>query len=252
VTHFQKDGEKPLLFCSQLSRFQSGAAIRGGVPIIFPWFGAREGEDAAHGFARLVDWRLHEVTLLPEGGANLRFSLPNVVEAATWPSFTVVLAVTVARDLSLELIVTNTSNGEFSFQNCFHTYFAVGDISAVSVEGLHKAGYLDTLENLAEKKDEAKAIEVRGEVDRIYFDASGPVEIIDRAWKRRIRIEKQGSASTVVWNPWLGKSHRMTDFGDEEYKEMICVESGNVARNEITLPAGKSSVTRITLSSSPL
>jgi len=253
VTHFQKNGEKPLLFCSQLSRFQEDSAIRGGVPIVFPWFGAREGEEMAHGFARISEWELHETGALPEGGAMLRFHLPETAKSSTWPPCSLVLVVTVTDKLKMDLVVTNSaSDADFTFENCLHTYFTLGDISAVVVKGLKNTRYLDKQENYAEKADAADQIEIKAEVDRTYLDTAEAVEIIDRSLKRRILIEKMGSMSTVVWNPWIDKARQMSDFGDEEYKQMICVESGNVARNKVTLAPGKSASMSVVISSAPL
>ena len=253
VTHFQKNGEKPLLFTSQFSRFQNDSAIRGGAPIIFPWFGAREGQEAAHGFARLAEWELHETVALPEGGVTLRFSMPDIPQSATWRPFSLVFAVTVTDQLKMEMIVTNRgSEGELTFENCLHTYFTVGDIGAVTVKGLKDARYLDKLENYTEKTDPADQIEIKSEVDRTYLDTAGAVEILDASLKRRIRVGKTGSLSTVVWNPWIAKAHQMSDFGDEEYKQMICVESGNIARNKITLAPARSANMSVTLSSEGL
>lgn len=252
VTHFQKRGEEPLLFCSQLSRFETGAAIRGGVPIVLPWFGPREGQ-SAHGFARTVQWDLNETMALPDGGATLRFSLPETPAGGMWPSFTAIYVVTVTDRLGLELIVTNIApDAEFTFENCLHTYFTVGDVTRVNIIGLKGATYLDKVESFAPKKDSADSIQIDRETDRHYLDTTSTVEILDSSLKRRIKIEKSGSASTVVWNPWTAKARQMPDFGDDEYKKMVCVESGNVAKNRIVLPPGKSSVVKVTLSSGGL
>jgi glucose-6-phosphate 1-epimerase len=252
VTGFQTRGQPPILFMSQCSRFARNQSIRGGVPLILPWFGPREGEPA-HGFARLVDWTLHETTALPEGGATLRFSLPETNAAAMWPSFTANYVVTVADKLTLELIVTNASRDrQFIFENCLHSYFHVGDIAQVSIVGLKGVGYLDKAENYAPKTETAEAITISGEVDRTYLDTAGTVEIRDPSLRRKIFVEKSGSNSTVVWNPWIAKSQQMPDFGDDEYTQMVCVESGNVGRNRIALAPGRSSLLRVVLSSAAL
>lgn len=252
VTDFQKKGEPPLLFTSQFSQFAGDRPIRGGIPVIFPWFGAREG-GSAHGFARTSDWELHEATTVPEGGVSLRFSFPGSAESAMCPTFAANYVVTITDKLTLELIVTNSSgNQELAFENCLHTYFAIGDISEVSVVGLKGTSYYDKADHFVQKIDNADAIRISSEEDRIYFDTTNTVEIVDPVLKRRIRIEKSGSASTVVWNPWIAKSQQISDFGNDEYKQMICVESGNVAKNKLTLPPGKSSVLKVVLSSTRL
>lgn len=252
VTDFQLAGQPPLLFVSQCSRFARSQPIRGGIPIILPWFGSREGEPA-HGFARLVDWELHETSALPEGGATLRFRLPETSDSAMWPPFTANYVVTVTDKLMLELIVTNCSRDQrFSFESCLHTYFHVEDVTQVSIRGLKGATYLDKVESYAQKVDTDDAITISSEVDRTYLDTTSLVEIHDRLLRRKIRIDKSGSHSTVVWNPWIAKSQQMPDFGDDEYKQMVCVESGNVGRNKIVLPPGHSSLLRVVLSSAAL
>src|SRR2546421_2563843 len=136
VTHFRKKDEAPLLFLSQCSRFANNEPIRGGIPVIFPWFGPREGLPQ-HGFARLKAWEVKEVVPAPDGSVSVRFCLPEVPEAGSFPPFSVDYTVTVNRALTLELAVTNRSREDiFTFENCLHTYFEVSDISAVSISGL--------------------------------------------------------------------------------------------------------------------
>jgi D-hexose-6-phosphate mutarotase len=251
VTHFQKNNEPPLLFLSQKSRFAEGQAIRGGIPVILPWFGAREGQPA-HGFARTRTWELKEIVPLPDGTTRLLFSLPDCAGAG-FPPFTADYIVTVGEALGLQLVVSNASSDrELVFENCLHTYFAVGDISAVSITGLKGVSYRDKVENFAEKTETGDAVKIVSETDRVYQDTTGPAEIHDAALRRRIRVEKNGSASTVVWNPWIAKAREMADFGDEEYKKMVCVESGNVGKNKITLAPGKSATLAVKLSSAAL
>jgi D-hexose-6-phosphate mutarotase len=249
VTDFQKKGEPPMLFTSQFSRFAYGQPIRGGIPVVFPWFGSREGEPM-HGFARLLQWELHEAIAVPEGGVTLRFSLPESAESAVWPLFTANYVVTITDRLSLELIVTNGSLDEpFNYEACFHTYFAVSDIQAISITGLKGASYLDKVENFLKKTDTQDVLRIGSEVDRIYPDTPGPIQIADPKFGRNILVETQGCASTVVWNPWTARSQQMPDFGNDEFRQMVCVESGNVSSNKVSLPPGKSSVMRVTLSS---
>jgi D-hexose-6-phosphate mutarotase len=239
ITHFQKKDEPPIFFMSQLSRFNAGTPIRGGIPVIFPWFGPREGM-AAHGFARTEDWELREVAQLATGGVSLRLSLPDSPIAALFQNFSADYLITIEKTLTAELVVANLSaDQDFTFESCLHSYFLVGDIGAVSITGLKNTDYLDQTENFLRKTERAEHIKISQETDRIYLDTTSAVEIHDSSLRRRIRIEKSGSNSTVLWNPWVDKSLQMPDFGDDEYKKMVCVESGNVAGDHITLPAGK-------------
>jgi len=252
VTNFRKKDEPPLLFMSQCSRFDPDQSIRGGIPVIFPWFGMREGLPQ-HGFARLKDWELKEFSPAPDGSVSVRFRLPECPENSAFPPFTADYTVTVDQALTLRLTVTNTSREEpFTFENCLHTYFEVGDVTAVSITGLKGATYLDKVVNFARKTETADAVRIGSEVDRIYLDTTEPVEILDPRLKRRVRIEKQASLSTIVWNPWVTKAQQMPDFGNDEFNRMLCVESGNVASNQITLPPGESSNLVVRLSSTPI
>jgi D-hexose-6-phosphate mutarotase len=249
VTQFKKKDEAPLLFMSQCSRFAEGQPIRGGIPVILPWFGPREGL-RQHGFARVTPWDLKESTVAPDGSVSVRFRLPDSPEAAAFPPFTADYIVTVNQALTLQLVVTNRSkDAEFTFENCLHTYFEVADVTAISLSGLKGIIYLDTIGGSVEKTETSDALRISSEVDRIYQNTTGTVDILDPRLGRRIRVEKQGSTSTVVWNPWINKSRQMPDFGDEEYERMICVESGNVASNSISLPPGGSSTLTLKLSS---
>ena len=252
VTHFKKNDEPPLLFMSQVSRFVEGQPIRGGIPVIFPWFGMREAM-GQHGFARTKPWDLKEFAPAPDGSVSVRFRLPDSPEASSYPPFTAEYVVTVSDKLKLELVVTNTSGEEpLVFENCLHTYFEVGDIKGTSVHGLKGASYLDKVENFAKKNEKNDAIKIGSEVDRIYLNSTGPVEVLDPKLKRKIRVEKHGSTSTVVWNPWIAKAQQMPDFGNDEYLRMVCIEPGNVSSNQISLPPGETSRLTVTISSSPV
>ena len=247
VTHFQKKNEPPLLFMSKCSRFSEGQPIRGGIPIVLPWFGPREGMPQ-HGFARTKNWEVKEITPSADGSVSVRLMLPDCPEASAFPPFTAEYVVTINQGLKLELVVRNASDAEeLTFENCLHTYLEVGDINAVSVTGLKGSSYLDKVEDFAKKTEENESLRIGSEVDRIYLNTIAPIEVADPRLGRRIRLEKQSSLSTVVWNPWIAKAQQMPDFGNEEYERMLCVESGNVASNAIKLPPGESSTLSLKL-----
>lgn len=248
VTHFQKHGEAPLLFLSEASRFEKDAPIRGGIPIIFPWFGKPAGRETMHGFARLHPWEIVTTQKQPDGSVTLHLRLPASVGL---PGVPLEYLVTVGQTLTVELVTTNYSNADLVFENCLHTYFTVGDINAVSVAGLQGVEYLDALDGRARKPELGAAIPFASEVDRIYLNTLHPVAIRDAALQRTILVEKSGSATTVVWNPWIAKAHAMPDFGDQEYQRMVCVESGNAAVNAISLAPGAETRLRVALSSTP-
>jgi len=248
VAGFQKNGEPPLLWMSAASQFAADKPIRGGVPVCFPWFGGREGLPA-HGFARLTVWELVETTMLPDGGVSVRLQMPENAGGANAVRGKVEFIVTVNDKLTMELRVTNTAAEPLSFEECLHTYFTVGDINDISVTGLKGVAFLDKVGGTFHKVEADDAIRFSAETDRVYLDTTGAVEIHDAKLGRKIRVEKSGSASTVVWNPWVAKSKAMPDFGDEEFHRMFCVESGNVGQNKITLAPGKTSALKVVLHS---
>lgn len=243
VTGFRKNGEPPLLFMSAASHFAPDKAIRGGVPLIFPWFGPRDNLPS-HGFARTVTWDLKDTALLPGGGVRIRLGMPAV------KSYDVEYLITVSDTLTLELVVGNTGNKEASFETSFHTYFHVGSIDDVSLTGLKDTGYFDKVRKTG-ALETADAIRITEETDRVYFDTAATVEIIDPSLGRTIRVEKSGSQSTVVWNPWIAKAKALDDFADEEYRNMVCVESGNVGKNKVTLPSCGRTTLKAVVSSTP-
>jgi D-hexose-6-phosphate mutarotase len=249
VTHFQKHDEPPLIFVSAKSYFAAGKAIRGGVPICFPWFGNRAGEPS-HGFARTTAWQLVKTAAAPDGAVTLRFALPQLPGREAWSSLRTEFTVTVADTLTMELSTANEScDSALEIENCLHSYFHVGDIGAVSLTGLQGAAFLDNAAggNGARKIQDEAALRIPRETNRIYLDTTSAVEIRDESFKRIIRVEKTGSNSTVVWNPWTTQK-LPDDFDPAEHQRMVCVESGNVAPNKISLAPGKSTALKAILS----
>lgn len=240
ITHFQRHGDKPILFLSRQAMFAPGQPIRGGVPVILPWFGNRDGQPA-HGFARTIPWELLDVGFSDGDSARLRFRFPESGIPQGWAKFVAEFEVIVGMELEMNLKVTNVDDSmAFPLESCLHTYFGVSDISQIEVNGLQGVNYLDALDGFSNKTEQCASIKFTGEVDRVYQNSPHTVEIVDRQWNRSIEVSKQDSLSTVVWNPWVEKSKRLTDYGDDEYLRMVCVESGNVKQNQVVLAPGKS------------
>ena len=253
VAGFQKNGEPPLIFMSAKSYFAAGKAIRGGVPICFPWFGNRDGE-LAHGFARFTAWELVHTAATPDGTVTVRFALPELPGREAWKSLRTEFVVTVGETLTMELVATNESCDEtFAIENCLHTYFQVGDIHAVSLTGLEGAAFDDFAfgANGVRRPGISTPLAITQETNRVYPDNAGVVEIHDENLKRTIRVEKVNSQSTVVWNPWTTQK-LPDDFDPAEHKNMVCVESGNVKQNKISLAPGKTTALKVVLSSAAL
>jgi len=240
VLSWTPEGHRPVIWLSQHALFEAGVAVRGGVPICFPWFGSGPSHDLspAHGFARISHWRLVSVDEDPTRSTVVH-SLDE--HEASRPAFEypyrAVSTVTFADSLAMSLEVTNTGAEPFDFEAALHTYLAVGDSTGVSIEGLSGDAYLDQVRDEHSVQDGPVAID--GEVDRIYTSEAA-VHIVDPSLGRVITVEKSGSASTVVWNPWIDKAHRLPDFGDDEWRTMVCVETANIAPSVVHLEPGES------------
>ena len=252
VSHFQPAGQAPVLFMSQQSQFAADKAIRGGVPVIFPWFGGRSGhpESPSHGFARTADWQVESVSEDSDGVITAVFQLGSGPESrALWPSdFQLRYRVAVGRNLVLTLEVENTSAAAFSFENALHTYFAVSDVRQTSTAGLENADYLDKTDNLQRKNQGKDPIRITQETDRVYEGTRKTCTIEDPGLHRRVIVEKGGSQTTVVWNPWIAKAAALADFGNDEWPKMLCVETANAGANAITLEPGKTQSMRAVIS----
>ena len=242
----------PVLWMSEASRFESGAPIRGGVPICFPWFGPKAGDPSApvHGVARISAWSLDSVALEPDGSVVVRLGLACGRHASTHVAHEFALAyeLRLGHSLSMALTVTNPADVPVTFEEALHTYLAVGDVRQVSVAGLEGAAYLDKVDGAKRKTQADALITIAGETDRLYLDTGSAVTLTDPGFGRRIRVEKTGSRSSVVWNPWVAKSKAMPDFGDDEWPGMICLETANAADNAVTVPPHASHTMTATIS----
>lgn len=253
VAAFQKNGESPLLFMSAKSYFAPDKAIRGGVPICFPWFGNRTAEPS-HGFARTTAWELVKTSATTDGAATITLALPEVPGREGWKSLRTEFVVAVGETLTMELISTNDSCGEtFEFENCLHTYFQVGDIGAVTLSGLQGVPYDDFAfgANGAPRPASDAPLRITEETNRVYPNHTANVEIRDEKLKRVIHVEKSNSRSTVVWNPWTTQK-LPDDFDPAEHAQMVCVESGNVKQNKLSLTPGQSAALKVMLSTNAL
>jgi D-hexose-6-phosphate mutarotase len=243
VTHWKPAGQnQPVLWMSKESYFQPSKPIRGGVPVIFPWFGPREGhpQSPAHGFARTMRWDIAEVHADADGSVNLAFTLSsNDATTAVWAhDFAMRFVVTIGSSLRMRLEVTNTGPSQMKFEEALHTYFTVGDVKQVGVSGMAGVTYIDKVDGFKKKPQGPEPITITGETDRIYLNTRAACVLNDPVLKRSIDVHKSDSTTTVVWNPWIAKAKAMADFGDDEWSQMICIETCNVADHAVTLAAG--------------
>ncbi len=230
VTSWQPSGADELLFLSAKSRWQEGIAIRGGVPICFPWFGDKSNDPKApaHGFVRTKSWQLDGIAL---SGDAVTVTMSTGSDAGTkqwWPAdFHLVYHATFGPALSLELELHNIGTTPLRFEEALHAYLRVGGVRMARLAGLDGVHYLDKTDAYREKVQQGDVV-LSGEADRVYLNTRSPLELADPVLSRRLRLAKDNSLTTVVWNPWTDKAKAMADLGDDEWTHMLCVESSNV------------------------
>ena len=238
VTHHQPTGQAPLLFLSARSRFDAQASIRGGVPIVFPWFGARAAAPD-HGFARTSEWTVESVERAGRGVAIALSLGPTAAGRAFWPhDFLLTYRVTIETALELDLAVENRSDTSFTFEEALHSYLQVGDVAQVALSGLGGAGYVDKTDGMKRKTLGPDPFRLDGETDRVFPGAGGDCVVVDPVLRRRLSVDKRGSATTVVWNPWSDKGSHMADLGPDQWRSMLCVETANAMDDAVELAPG--------------
>ena len=233
VLSFQPSNEpEELMFLSENAYYKEGKAIKGGIPVCWPWFGPDpEGLGRpSHGFVRNRLWNVLATETTADGEVQVTLGVEATGETREiWSeSFEVAIAISIGDTLTVELITRNTGDRAFSITQALHTYFKVGNIQQVKVLGLEDLEYIDKPDGGA-KKTQKGAVTFASEVDRIYTNVPNELAIEDAALGRKILISSTGSKTAVVWNPWVEISAKMADLQDEDYKRLVCVETANAA-----------------------
>jgi D-hexose-6-phosphate mutarotase len=255
--------QEDVLFLSRRSNFAPGKAIRGGVPICFPWFGPKSlgpnsvqkaGDPPApqHGFARTTEWTLESITR-EQNEITVTLSLTSTeTTLQSWPHpFRADYRVTIGQHLTLALTVTNTGDAPLTFTEALHTYHHTGDAAQVRISGLDGIHYLDNREKLREKLQQGD-ITFPTPTDNIYLDTTGSVVLHDPTLGRNVTVDKQHSATTVVWNPGSEGASALADMADEEWQYFACIEASNVHAFAISLAPGQTHTMTAILRSQPL
>lgn len=234
IFHYGRHNETPVLWLSKVSDFKINKAIRGGVPLCWPWFGMSENPDLPqHGFARTSMFTLISSEEVDAKTTEVTLKLKDSPQShKLWPyRFELLLHVKISDTLTMQLTTTNLDDKPFVITQALHSYFQVSHISNVSVKGLDAKPYFDALTQ--EACQQVGDVTFDQEVDRVYQDVDQPLTLLDR--ERSIVIETQSSASAIVWNPWIDKCARMSAMKDDAYKSMLCIESANALEDAKTI-----------------
>ncbi|WP_044873270.1 D-hexose-6-phosphate mutarotase [Pseudomonas sp. LFM046] len=265
VLSYQPHGEEPVIWLSDQAEHSKGKSVRGGVPVCWPWFGdlrrnppevqgMHQGGpiSPAHGLVRELDWQLLGID--SEGDSvRLEFALDTSSEPLPgWPhAAQLKLSILLDEHLQMSLSSRNLGDRPLALSQALHSYFAVSDIREVEVEGLDGCRYFETLEDWQQRQQRGE-IRFSGETDRIYQETPHRMAIVDRAWNRRILLEVEGSSSAVVWNPWIDKSRRLSQFAEDAWQGMLCIETARVMDDFLVIKPGEEHLMALRITSKPL
>jgi glucose-6-phosphate 1-epimerase len=265
-----QQGLTPIIWCSEHCDYSAGNSLRGGIPICWPWFGdlkrnaqavqdcitASEQAVSDHGFVRHMNWQLDDIKQLNDHSTQLNLSLSLATDQyPSWPHATdLTLKITVASSLTVAFKVTNRSQQPVSFASALHSYFSVDNIANTQVSGLDQCRYIDCLNDWQQSSQQG-TIEFTAETDRLYYLAeksstqnlSDPI-LIHRSKKQATCLQSNGSQSAVVWNPWIDKAKRLSQFSDDDYQTMLCIETANAGDDFVTLAPAQSHCLSATIS----
>lgn len=252
VLSFVPASGEDLLWLSPLARLDTGKPVRGGIPICWPWFGPHPADSAlpAHGLVRTKPWTLSHTTVGEDGAVTIALG-PEGDLPRPWGELQVGVEIVAGAALKVSLVTRNNGEEASVVSQALHAYFKVGDIARAQIDGLGDREYIDQVGGNGLKR-QLGLVTIASETDRVFIDTSDPVTVIDPTFARRIRINKSGSDSTVVWNPWIGKAARLGDVGAEGYRNFVCVEPANAGPNRIVIPPGGTHVLSALMSEAPL
>ncbi|MCC4790213.1 D-hexose-6-phosphate mutarotase [Vibrio splendidus] len=222
VVSFQPQGQQDLIWMSQQAKFDGKTALRGGIPVCWPWFGRIAAP--AHGFARSSEWQLVEHRE-SEAGVIVSLGLkPNEETLAVWPhQFDARLNVEIGDQLKVTLDVKNTDSQPWTFSGALHTYLNVGDIHNTTTTGMG-AEYIDSLQG-GKICQGGSELALTDTIDRVYTQPEAQIFVADKKLDRTLTVENHGHNSAVLWNPWAEGATAMGDMQDDGYLTMMCVES---------------------------
>jgi glucose-6-phosphate 1-epimerase len=254
VTSWRPVGAEEPIFLSRQARWEEGKAIRGGIPICFPWFRAKADNDRApaHGFVRTKIWMLESIEQTADGITVSMCTQSDPDTRRWWPAdFRLLHRVTFGSELKLELTVSNSGTKPFRFEQALHTYYRVGDVRKVRIRGLDGVAYLDNTDSNKKKKQKGDVV-ISSPTDNAYMDTQNPLQLLDPVLNRSIQITKQNSNTTVIWNPWADGARALSDLGDDEWQHMVCVEGSNILENAVELAPSADHKITVTMTVFPL
>lgn len=263
LTHYQRHGEAPVIWCSEHCDYRQGQSLRGGIPVCWPWFGDIDRNPAAvqqqlagidssvpaHGLVRNRDWQLTAIDVIDNDHTEILFELTLAAdEIPLWPyACHLQLRLTIGAQLSVQFTVSNHSPATLHYCSALHSYFAVSAINQVTVQGIDNMPYIDCLDNW-QQHQQTGPLRIDQEIDRLYSTGGQPITLHD-AGQRELTISTEGSNSSVIWNPWIDKSTRLGQFAQSDYQHMLCIETANALEDCVQLAPGQTHSLQLTIHS---
>ncbi|MDF1877766.1 D-hexose-6-phosphate mutarotase [Sulfurimonas sp. SAG-AH-194-L11] len=247
IFEYKCKDKKDMLWLSPSSYFEEGKAIRGGVPICWPRFGVLDKSMPAHGFSRAAMFTFVALKEIDEDTTELILRLCDTKESREiWDyKFELDVVFSIADTLTIEMITKNLDTKEFMITQALHTYFSVSHIDDVVISGLEEKVYIDTLTGTTQVQK--ALVKVNAEIDRVYHGIDTEIILADK--ERKIRLNAVGSASAVIWNPWIEKGSNMSGMRPDTYKEFVCIETANAFDDFRVIAPNKSHTLSVTLHS---
>lgn len=249
ISQYQRHNEEPVLWLSKACVYQNGSPLRGGIPICWPWFGdinknpqavqSPFTEDklktlSAHGFIRERNWEVNAIQTPTDNITiiELRYQI-FAEQEPLWPFATdLIYRIEIGEQLKASLTIKNLDSMPFNYSCALHSYFAIDHINHARIKGFDQSDYIDTLADWSQYIQKGDIL-FNNEVDRIYQSAPEAIQLIDN--NREIHIKSTGSNSTVIWNPWVDKAKRLSQFNAEDYQKMLCIETANIMDDVVYL-----------------
>lgn len=247
----QKSNYENLLWLSNHVEYKVGQPLRGGIPICWPWFGNLEknpeniqqqtqvNNAPAHGIVRDIPWFIHSIEENCEGVIIELKVQSNSSLNSIWPyDFSLTARFTFSQTLTVELITENTGQTSFAFSQALHTYLPTKDIKRTYIHNAHGSEYIDALDGWKKKKQQGRIV-FNQETDRLYSFKNNlnddQFELRVESPNKQLTLTTVNSLSAVVWNPWIDKSKKLSQFTAEDYTSMYCIESANIMSNHKSL-----------------
>jgi glucose-6-phosphate 1-epimerase len=227
-----------VLWTASYPEFKANKPVRGGVPVVFPWFGAHatDADLPQHGFARTAEWR---VSSTADGPAVVLSTRDDEATRAMWPhAFALELSIALADELRLVLTVENPGDAPFTFEQALHSYFSVGDVREASVHGLEGVPFVEHATDGEANWDAAQPLCFRAETDRVFQGTPDELTLHAPRLRRRIRLRSENARSAIVWNPWPVKTARLSQMDADDWRRFCCIETANVGEHAVKLDPG--------------